>query len=184
MRFMNWKYIGIILCVLASGVAEAKVPQSVSAKQCGVNMAEPANRVFAKVTDGQPWRGYKQIEDVPTLDLGSGMSAQLWKGRNGNLLVRTVEPGEDFWAYTEYCFSKGGQLEDVTYELRTAWGWAFRIEGPIKHGSLDAKSKGFFSTETEKPMARPSGADDIPEALKPRLYLKANELPFSGLINR
>ncbi len=93
-----------------------------------------------------------------------------------------VEPGEDFWIYTRYCFDKGGQLERVGLEVRTAWGWGYRLEGPVMKGVLLANSSGFFSIANDKPISKPASADDIPDALKPRLYLTMNKLPFARLL--
>jgi hypothetical protein len=107
-----------------------------------------------------------------------------WRGDKHTILVRTDEPGQDFEAYTEYCFSKDGQLIHLAYELRTAWGWAFRMGGPIKDGAIHNDSSEFVNIETEKPIPKPQGADDVREALKPALFLQANRLPFYELLSR
>jgi len=108
----------------------------------------------------------------------------MWRGDKETFLIRTDEPGEDFEAYTEYCFSKGGQLIHLAYELRTAWGWAFRMGGPVKDGAIHNDSSGFVSTKTDRPIPKPQSADDVPEALKPSLFLQANRLPFYELLSR
>jgi hypothetical protein len=127
--------------------------------------------------------GVRSIEDVPALDPNGGISAQLWTGTGGTSFVRTIEPGEDFWIYTEYCFTKGGQLSRVGFELRTAWGWAYRLESPIENGTTHDASSGFFSTQTEKSITRPEQADDVSQALRPTLYPQASQLPFSKLLD-
>jgi hypothetical protein len=154
-----------------------------TAPQCGVNVHVPAQRVFAKVNDSAVWREYRGIEGVPALDLNGGISAQLWTGTGGTSFVRVVEPAEDFWIYTEYCFAKGGQLRRVGFELRTAWGWAYRLESPVENGTIHDASSGFFSTQTEKSITKPEQADDVSQALKPTLYPQASQLPFSKLLD-
>jgi hypothetical protein len=129
--------------------------------------ASAARRVFAKLDDSEAWREYRSVEDVPALDPNDGISAQLWTGTGGTSFVHTVEPGEDFWIYTEYCFTKGGQLSRVEFELRTAWGWA----------------SGFFSTQTEKSICEAGQGDDVSHALMPTLYPQASQPLFSKLLD-
>ena len=138
--------------------------------------------MFAKVGYNDAWREYRSIEDVSDLDLDGGISAQLWEGKGGGLFIRTVEPGEDSWTYTEYCFTKSGKLGSVGFELRTARGWAFRLEAPVENGAIHEASSGFFSTETKQPVLKPEQADDFSDALKPTLYLQVKQLPFSKLL--
>lgn len=180
---MNWTLlIGAVFCLLANAAVASSAVQATAERACGVDMHNPAKRVFAKVDDNQPWREYMRLEDVPELALGFGTSAELWAGDNGSLLIRTVEPGEDFWSYTEYCFNKDGQLTRLAYEVRTAWGWAFQMGGPILNGAVRADSRGFSSTETGKAVPKPDGADDVREALKPTLYTEERRLPFYSLL--
>jgi hypothetical protein len=175
---MTLRLVSVIFFVLATSNAGAA-----TAPRCGVNVHVPAQRVFAKVDDSEAWREYRSIEDVPALDPNGGISAQLWTGTGGTSFVRTVEPGEDFWIYTEYCFTKGGQLSRVGFELRTAWGWAYRLESPVENGTIHDASSGFFSTQTEKSIAKPEQADDVSQALRPTLYPQASQLPFSKLLD-
>jgi hypothetical protein len=176
------RLIGSIICTLATCVAGAAQSVNTTAKQCGADQTKPAEFVFAKVDDGHTWREYRSVENVRALDLDGGISAQLWEGQDGSFLVRTVEPGEDFWTNTEYCFNKNGKLDQLRFEVRTAWGWAFRLNGSVEDGAIHEDSTGFFDTTTEKPITRPVGADEVPDALKPTLYLQAKQLPFSKLL--
>jgi hypothetical protein len=171
-------------CILACSFARARTPQSVVEQRCGIDAHLPAQRVFAKVNDDQQWQEYKDVKAVPELAPGFGTLAEMWTGHEKTLLIRTDEPGEDFAAYTEYCFDSGGQLIRLAYELRTAWGWAFRMGGPVSNGTVRAESTGFFDTETNKAIPKPESADDVREALKPSLFLKSNRLPFSRLLSR
>lgn len=81
-------------------------------------------------------------------------------------MIRTKEPGEHFVADTEYCFDSRGELIHLAYELRTAWGWAFRMGGPVDEGAVRAESTGFLSTDSNKPIPKPENADDVRGALK------------------
>jgi hypothetical protein len=155
---------------------------SATAKQCGVYPDKPAEFAFAKVNEKHSWREYRSIENVPVLDLDGGISAELWDGPSGSFIVRIVEPGEDFWTYTEYCFNKSGKLDYLGFELRTAWNWAFQLDGSVENGALHNNFEGFFSTRTKKPVRRPESANDVRDALKPTLYLQAKQLPFSKLL--
>jgi hypothetical protein len=143
----------------------------------------PAKRVFAKLDDGRAWREYKNLDKVPELTLDGGISAELWQGAGGSVVIRTVQPGEDFWIYTNYCFAESGELERIRYEIRTAWGWGYRLEGQVTTGTLHGADQLFFKIETGRPIAKPSQADDLAEALKPTLYLRTRFLPFSRLLN-
>jgi hypothetical protein len=185
---MKWNLLIVVtFCVFASGFADARTPQAATEQRCGIDLRQPAQRVFAKVDDQQPWREYKRLEDVPELALGFGISAEMWRGAKQTFLISTDEPGDDFDAYTEYCFDKGGKLISLAYELRTAWGWAFRMGGLVQNGDIHTDSIGFFSTKTEKPIPKPQSpvsADEVRNALKPTLFLQANQLPFFELLSR
>ena len=171
-----------ILSVLLTGIHEAGGTQATTGQQCGIATHQSAQRVFAKANEQQSWREYKRIEDVPELALGFGISAEMWTSDKQTLLIRTDEPGEDFEGHTEYCFNKTGELIALGYELRTAWGWGFRMSGPVKDGAVYHKSMEFFNTTTDKPIPRPEGADDVPEALRPSLFGRADQLPFYSLL--
>jgi hypothetical protein len=160
----------------------ASAGNSKTAQRCGVDQAQPARRVFANSVGKHRWREYRSVSDVPELDLDGGASANLWVGRDGHILISIDEPGEDFAAYTDYCFNKKGQLELVRFELRTAWGWGYRQESPIRNGAIRNEISEFFSTDTKQPVAKPQQADDIPEALRPHFFMKESELPFAKLL--
>lgn len=182
---MNLKLlIPVFLCALATGFGQSRPLHESIEQKCEVGPKQPAQRVFAKVDNKVPWKEYGHLADVPELSLGFGTTAEMWLGPNSSLLIRTEEPGEDFNAYTRYCFNQGGQLVQVAYEIRTAWGWGFRTGGTVSGSALHADSKQFFSTETEKPIPRPKNADDIHEALMPTLFLTVHQLPFSRLLSK
>jgi hypothetical protein len=169
-----------ILCLLT---ATANTGKNAAAERCGADQARPAQRIFVDPDGKKGWHEYRRLADVPELELGFGESARTWEGSDGNLLVRTEEPGEDFAAYTDYCFNKAGQLIQITFELRTAWGWGYRQEGPIAKDSLVAQKAEFFSTKTGEPITKPDQAADVADALRPHLYLRKSQLPFSKLLS-
>jgi len=148
---------------------------------CDVNAKILRARTFATTGDPHRWKEYKSIADVPELDTDGGQSAQVWHDNQGRPLVYTVEPGEDFWTYTRYCFDKSGQLTRVGFEVRTAWGWGYRLEGAVLGGALHPHSSGFFDTENGQPIEKPKDADGVPGALTPKLYPTFSKLPFARL---
>lgn len=105
-------------------------------------------------------------------------------GPDGKALVRLEEPGEDFNAYTDYCFEKTGQLVQLRFELRTAWGWGYREEGPVVNRALAHQMSEFFGTKDEVAVTRPEQADDIADALRPHLYARKSRLPFARLLSK
>jgi len=164
--------------LICSTSAQAKLTQT--AQRCGANQDEAPARVFAD-SSGKGWREYK-AKAVPELELNLGSAAQVWPGTNGSLLVHVQEPGEDFAVYTDYCFDKAGKLTQLRYELRTAWGWGYRQEGPLAGSNLKSETSEFFDTKTGQHIERPEQAGDVPDALKPRIYQKKSELPFFKLL--
>jgi hypothetical protein len=176
---MNPGRIGLILTA-ALGLAHF----AMAAPACNVKVKIPAKaRIFARVNGQGEWREYQTMSDVPQLDLDSGMSAQFWQPKKHSPSVYVVEPGEDFWVYTRYCFSGDGKLENVSFEIRTPLGWGHRSAGSVTGTAFQPSSSQFFSTRSGKTIAKPNGVGDIPRDVKPTLYLKVSELPFAGLLS-
>ena len=185
MQAMNCSYLVVALCSLTLATnSAASIGKNLTAQQCGVDQNRPAQRIFADPDGKHGWREYRNLKDVPEIELGFGASALLWAGREGDLLIRTEEPGEDFAAYTDYCFDSMGHLVQLRFELRTAWGWGYREEGRIADKKIAPQTSEFFSTKTEEPIAKPEQADDVADALKPHLYTLKSELPFAKLLSR
>jgi hypothetical protein len=178
------------LCVLVLSLyvqatnASARVVKSSTALRCGIDPEKSAARIFANPDGKHGWREYENVKDVPELELGMGQFARLWSETHGMVLIRLGEPGEDFAAYTDYCFDRDGQLIALKFTLRTAWGWGYREEGPVTSGELTAQMSEFFDTTNEAPVKRPKQADDIPDALKPRIYTRKSRLPFAKLLSK
>lgn len=116
----------------------ARTIQSFAAQRCGIDDQQPAYRLFAKPGGEHGWREYRSVKDVPELQLEVGQFVSFWEGVDGKDFIKLEEPGEDFAAYTSYCFDKAGRLVALGFELRTAWGWGYREEGPVLNGSFEA----------------------------------------------
>ncbi|HTW78729.1 MAG TPA: hypothetical protein VME23_04190 [Terracidiphilus sp.] len=159
------------------------VPAAASAP-CDMNPAGPAQRVFAQEDSKHAWAEFRNIESVPSLDLESGISAEVWNEADVAILVRTVQPGEDFWIYTEYCFAENGPLVYCDLEVRTAWGWGYHTGGPIADGRFHSANERFFDTKKNQSIPKPHDADDISDSLRPTIYADTGRLPFWELIEK
>ncbi len=106
-------------------------------------------------------RLFPKIESVPSLDLEGGISAEVWLEADDATLVRTVEPGHDFWTYTKYCFAQNGALVYCDLEVRTAWGWGYHSEGPVANGRFHSAGERFLETKKDQSIPKPQDADDI-----------------------
>ncbi len=168
-----------ILCVLAASC----VSTAFAAPPCDVNAdVLQDTRTFAKTDNQTPWREFRSIQDLPDLSTDGGASAQYWREKDGSPSAFVDESNEDFSIHTRYCFNNAGQLQSVGLQVRTAWGWGYRQAASVVRGQLQVDSSEFFSTTNGKPIPRPDGADDIPAALKPVLYLTTSKLPFAALL--
>lgn len=185
MRKDRFFLLASVLCLFAAPTsAHTSTVESPTAQQCGVEQNRLAQRIFADPDGEHGWREYRSVKDAPELQLGFGQLARFWAGPDGKALIRLEEPGEDFNAYTDYCFSKTGHLLSLRFELRTAWGWGFREEGPIVSGTLRPRTSEFFNTKDELPVTRPEQAGDIPDALRPHLYARTSRLPFAKFLSK
>src|ERR1017187_7244837 len=126
--------LALFLLALAINLAGAAPTQ-----RCNLNFQTPADRVFAQLSGTNAWQEFENIEKVPVLVT-------------------------DGWIYSKYCFTRNGRLDRIAFELRTAWGWGYRLEAAIENGAIRAPSSGFFDTATSKSIPRPEQADDIAEA--------------------
>ena len=173
----------LTLLFVSSVISLARVAAAVTA--CDVNATVPERaRVFANPSETERWQEYRSTQDIPDSDSDGGLSAQFWKDETGAPSAYFVESGEDFWIYTRYCFTQSGRLERIGFEVRTAWGWGYRLRGSVVGSSLRRDSSEFFDTKDEKPIPKPAGVADIPDALKPELYLTTGRLPFASLLER
>jgi hypothetical protein len=172
----------LVLCLSVHGANASTIAAKSSAGlRCGIDPEKSSPRIFANSDRKQGWHEYQNVTDVPALELGMGQFARLWAGTQGMALVRLEEPGDDFTAYTDYCFEQDGQLIALEFTLRTAWGWGYREEGPVTRGELAPQLSEFFDTTDEAPIKRPEQADNIPDALKPHMYTRKSRLPFANL---
>ena len=159
----------LVLSLLAGTTgATASTGKTATSQRCGVDQDQPAQRILADPDGKHGWREYQSVKDVPEIELGFGESARLWAGSDGNVLIRTEEPGEDFAAYTDYCFDRTGQLVQLRFELRTAWGWGYRKEGLVANKTLPPRFRsslalrmGNASKGQSRPLMSPRLSDHI-----------------------
>lgn len=174
--------IGVSVLSIVAGIAPASGAQNGVGGHCGVDFKKPAHRVFADTTGKGRWIEYRSVADAPDVNLDDGSIARTWGGSDGNTLVRIEKPGDDFSIYTDLCYDKSGELNWAGLEVRTAWGWGYREAGPVKDGAVAAESREFFDIVKGTTISKPDKANEIPEALKPRLYLELAKLPFAKLL--
>jgi hypothetical protein len=185
LRLNNYCPCVLLLCLFGLATsASTRATESSTARRCGVDPEQSAARLFADPDGKHGWREYRNVKDVPELELGVGQFARMWTEVHGMALIRLEEPGEDFAAYTDYCFDKDGQLVALKFVLRTAWGWGYREEGRVTNGEMAPQMSEFFETKNELAIAKPEQANDIPDALKPRLYVRRTRLPFAKLLSK
>jgi hypothetical protein len=158
--------------------------ESIAAQRCGVDTQAPSRRFFANPNGKLGWREYRSVREVPELEPGMGQFAALLPGPDGHVLIRLEEPGENFAPYSTYCFDKTGKLVAVSFELQTVWGWGYREEGSVANGSFVRQSSEFFRIGNDEPIVKPERANDVGDALKPRLYAQTSRLPFARLLRQ
>jgi hypothetical protein len=170
----------IVLCLLlvCAGSLSATNPQT--AQRYGVDTGKIPQQTLADPSGDGAWHEYDKTADIPAL--AGGAAAFVWTGVGGKQFILLQEATEDWDTFTSYCFDPRGRLWRLGYELRTAWGWGFRERGLIASGKLRVETSGFFDTSNERAIPKPESADDIPEALKPDLYLMKSKLPFFKLL--
>lgn len=179
MRAMKPERISLAICVVILGLAQG----ALAAPACSVKAKIPAGaRTFAKTNEHGAWQEYGSLNEVPQLVLDSGISAQFWQDRNKTQSVYMVEPGQDFWTYTRYCFDGEGQLRGIGFAVVTPLGWGLRTGGFLSVGALNSSSSEFFDTKSGKTIPRPAGVGEFPVELRPPLYLAVSDLPFAPLL--
>ncbi len=178
------QFASVLFLNYAVFAVSALAAQGPDPETCGISRTQPAERIFANSDRKHSWREYRSIKEVPELENDSGEFVQLWASHDGNVLITIQAPGEDFASYTNYCFDSRGQLIQLTFQLRTAWGWGYRVEGFVSNGRYAQKTSEFFSTQTEKPISKPDQANSVPGALKPRILMREAQLPFFKLLSK
>jgi hypothetical protein len=154
-----------------------------AAPACNVSAKAPSSaRTFARPNARSIWREYTSLQDVPDLELNNGISARFWQDRSKNRSVMIVEPGQDYWSYTRYCFDSKGELTGVGYEVRTELGWGVRAEGSMFGDGFTPTTLAFFSLKNGRAITKPKGVSDAPAALQPTVYRNVSDLPFAQLL--
>jgi hypothetical protein len=172
-------FVGLVVCLVTIGSSAI----AFAAPACSLKVRMPAGaRTFAKISNQSNWQEYQSLDAVPELSLASGMSAQFWRPRHGTQSATLVEPGQDFEIETKYCFDEVGELESVSFEIRTALGWGHRVEGTVRGGVFNESSSEFFRLKDGKTTPQPDFVGGIPQALEPKLYSSVGKLPFAGLL--
>ena len=171
--------VGLVLCLVTIGLSAS----AFAAPACSLKVRMPAGAsTFAKVNSQSDWQEYQSADAVPELSFAGGMSAQVWHPKYGKQSVTLVEPGQDFEIETKYCFDEGGELESVSFEIRTALGWGHRVGGTLKGGVFTESSSEFFRLKDGKTISQPDWVGEVPQALEPKLYSSVSKLPFAGLL--
>src|ERR1700722_16314847 len=171
--------VGLVLCLVTIGFST----MAFAAPVCSLKVRMSAGaRTFAKINNQSDWQEYQSLDAVPELSFASGISAQFWRPRHGTQSVTLVEPGQDFEIETKYCFDEVGELESVSFEIRTALGWGHRVEGTVRGGVFNESSSEFFRLKDGKTTPQPDFVGGIPQALEPKLFSSVGELPFAGLL--
>jgi hypothetical protein len=171
--------VALILCLVTIGFSAS----AFAAPACSLKVRMPAGtRTFAKINNQSDWQEYQSLDAVPELSFASGMSAQVWRPRHGTQSVTLTEPGQDFEIETRYCFDEVGELESVSFEIRTALGWGHRVEGTVRGGLFNQSSSEFFRLKDGKTTPQPNFVAGVPQALEPKLYSSVSKLPFAGLL--
>jgi hypothetical protein len=169
----------LVLCLVTIGFSA----MAFAAPACSLKVRMPASaRTFAKINNQSDWQEYQSPDAVPELSFASGMSAQFWHPKHGTQSVTLVEPGQDFEIETRYCFDQGGDLESVSFEIRTALGWGHRVNGTVMGGVFNQNSSEFFRLKDGKTTPQPDLVGGVPRALEPKLYSSVSTLPFAGLL--
>jgi hypothetical protein len=172
-------FVALLLSVATIGSSAI----AFAAPACSLKVSMPAGaRTFAKVNNQSDWQEYQSLDAVPELSFASGMSAQFWHPKYGKQSVTLVEPRQDFEIETKYCFDEGGELESVSFEIRTALGWGHRVDGTVRGGVFKESSSEFFRLKDGKTIPQPDWVGEVPQALEPKLYSCVSGLPFSGLL--
>jgi hypothetical protein len=172
-------FVAFVVCLVTIGFSA----MAFAAPACSLKVSMPAGaRTFARVNNQSDWQEYPSLDAVPELSIASGMSAQFWRPRHGTQMVTVEEPRQDFEIETKYCFDEVGELETVSFEIRTALGWGHRVEGTVKGGVFKERSSEFFRLKDGKTIPQPDWVSEVPQGLEPKLFTSVSKLPFAGLL--
>ena len=123
------------------------------------------------------WREYQAEKEVPA-DHDSDERIQAF---GAETLVYSYA-GEDWTSTTTSCYDATGKLESLNFEVRTAWGWGYREQRALEHGTLIVVAKSYFSTEKGEQIPHPKDADDVPDARRPQIYAKISDAPIYNFL--
>jgi len=84
MRLNNYCTWVLLLCLFTLATSTSAIAvESSTALRCGVDPEQSAARIFADPDGKRGWREYRNVKDVPELELGIGQLARLWTGAQG-----------------------------------------------------------------------------------------------------
>jgi hypothetical protein len=185
---MNFRLCALAFCVAIIALStRASGEQTQTALRCGIDQTQKPTRVFADPEGKREWKEYPKLDAVPTLTPDVGATADLmWVGGEGKIFFEVQDLEQDYSFFTDYCFDSTGQLIQLRYQFRTAWGWGYRTEGPTVAGTMKPKISEFFRTDNDVRIGKPKMADDpdIARFFKPTLYPRQSLLPFSKLLSK
>ena len=172
----------LLCCCSAVAYSQTKAGRTRFIASCGSGQGQ--ERIFAN-PGGKSWREYSSLKKVPRLSSEIGESAFAVKISSRFNSVRWMYGGEDDSVIEESCFSKTGELRSLHYEMRTAWGWGYEEQKVLNaSGATVQRKKRFFDTGSNRTIARPQQADDVPDFLEPTIYSSFDSLPFIATLNK
>jgi hypothetical protein len=172
----------LVCCCGLSAYPQTKAGQTRFIVNCGSGQGQ--ERIFAN-PGGKSWREYSSVKKVPQVNGENGESIFAVRIAPGFSSVRWMYAGEDNSVIEESCFSKTGELRSLHYEMRTAWGWGYEEHKVLSaSGATLQRKKRFFDTDSNRTIARPHQADDVPNFLEPEIYSSFNSLPFIATLNK
>lgn len=155
--------------------------QTALGKDCGVDTASAARRVFLSSNDELNPLTWTEVRKLLDNAADYSETAEVWRNSEGKMLVDIEIPVEDFSISNEYCFDRHGKLTRVLSVTETAWGWGHAYQASLAaNGKLADVRTHFFDTGTQARIRRPRNADDAQSALRPDIYLHVRDLPFGS----
>jgi hypothetical protein len=170
------------LALASFALVVCAVPAATAAPACDVKAEVPETaRTFSTLSGSSPWVEYQSLAYAPDPTGLGAAYAQYWTDSNGAPSVLMIQPGPQYWIYVTYCFSSGGQLQNVSLILNSST-WGYRLDGMVTQSALQTQTSYFFDNYSGDKIPKPDGADALADAMKPVLYLETSKLPFAALL--
>jgi len=170
----------LLFLVSTIGISASAIDKTADfRKRCGVDSS--AVRFFANANE-RGWKKYSSAKDFPRPDAEWAEYASVWSRTGSPLLALLDGQGQDFSDSAYYCYSATGELQSVEHEFRTVWGWGYWESESLLKGLVQSRHDHFFETNRQSIIPRPSGADDVGDAMRLALYETSSKLPFFSLM--